>query len=215
LAVERTVIRVSGGAEAEWKNVAALYLVGGASDLPVVSRMLRQQYGKRVRRSAYPFAATAIGLAIAADTEAGYALRERFTRHFGVWREAESGERIIFDPVFLKDTLLPEPGDPPLVVRRSYRPAHNIGHLRYLECGGLTADGQPSGDITPWQEIRYPFDPALSNTADLGKIPVIRCRDTDLGLVEETYSCDASGMIGVSIRTHATGEHRTFHIRAR
>src|SRR6266545_2966954 len=66
---------------------SSVYLVGGSSDLPLVARLLREKYGKQVRRSPYPHAATAIGLAIAADTKAGYKLRERFTRHFGVWCE--------------------------------------------------------------------------------------------------------------------------------
>src|SRR5262245_8893032 len=86
---------------------SAVYLVGGSSDLPLVARLLREKYGKQVRRSPYPHAATAIGLAIAADTEAGYKLRERFTRHFGVWREWDDGRQIAFDPLFEKNTALP------------------------------------------------------------------------------------------------------------
>ena len=42
---------------------AAVYLVGGSSDLPLVSRLLRERYGRQVRRSPHPHAATAIGLA--------------------------------------------------------------------------------------------------------------------------------------------------------
>ena len=87
----------------DWGAVAALYVVGGASALPLVGRLLRERYGRKVRTSPYPHAATAIGLAIAADQEAGYQLRERFTRHFGVWREAEDGRAVAFDVVFAKD----------------------------------------------------------------------------------------------------------------
>ena len=61
----------------------------------------------RVRR-------TAIGLAIAADTEAGYELRERFTRQLGVWREWDDGRQIAFDPLFEKNTPLPLKEDRPL-----------------------------------------------------------------------------------------------------
>src|SRR5262249_28499945 len=82
------------------RGSAAVYWVGGSSYLPLVTRLLREKYGKQVRRSPYPHAATAIGLAIAADTEAGYKLRERFTRHFGVWREQDDGHEIAFDPLF-------------------------------------------------------------------------------------------------------------------
>ena len=52
-------------------DIAGIYLVGGASGLPLVPRMLREQFGRRVHRSPYPGASTAIGLAIAADRDAG------------------------------------------------------------------------------------------------------------------------------------------------
>ena len=70
--------------------------------------MLREVFGRFVRRSAYTRFATAIGLAIQADTEAGYQLRDRFTRYFGVWREAEAGRTAIFDPIFKKGVVLPD-----------------------------------------------------------------------------------------------------------
>jgi molecular chaperone DnaK (HSP70) len=94
----------------DWGAVAALYVVGGASALPLVARVLRERYGRKVRTSPYPHASTAIGLAIAADQDAGYQLRERFTRHFGVWREAEDGRAIAFDRVFAKDSHVAGPG---------------------------------------------------------------------------------------------------------
>jgi molecular chaperone DnaK (HSP70) len=50
-----------------------------------VARILREVFGRRVRRSAYTRLATAIGLAIQADAHADYVLRDKFTRHFGVW----------------------------------------------------------------------------------------------------------------------------------
>ena len=45
-------------------EIAGIYLVGGASAFPPVARMLRERYGRRVHRSPYPGASTAIGLAI-------------------------------------------------------------------------------------------------------------------------------------------------------
>ena len=72
---------------------SAVYLVGGSSDLPLVARSLKEKHGKQGQALALSDAATAIGLAIAADTEAGYKLRERFTRHFGVWRGGTTGVR--------------------------------------------------------------------------------------------------------------------------
>ncbi len=187
---------------------AAVYLVGGSSDLPIVARTLREHYGRLVRRSPYPHAAVAIGLAIAADSEAGYKLRERFTRHFGVWREADDGRTISFDVLFAKDTLLPARGEAPLVRTRRYHPAHNIGHFRYLECSSLSPTGQPQGDLTPWNEIHFPFDPALRHEDSLKDQPVTRLFQAD-SLIEEVYSCDASGIIGVAIQdlTRSFGQH--------
>jgi len=38
-----------------------------------------------------------------------------------VWREADAGRRMIFDPIFPRGTRLPAPGDLPRAVRRRYR----------------------------------------------------------------------------------------------
>jgi len=66
--VERTLATLEEAMQGlDWGTVAALYVVGGASALPVVARLLRERYGRKVRTSPYPHAATAIGLAIAAD----------------------------------------------------------------------------------------------------------------------------------------------------
>jgi molecular chaperone DnaK (HSP70) len=195
-------------------SVAAIYLVGGSSELPLVSRLLRERYGRQVRKSPYPHAATAIGLAIMADTEAGYSLRERFTRHFGVWREAEDGRAVTFDVLFEKDTPLPGPGQKQLICSRRYRPAHNIGHFRYLECSEIDERGQPSGDLTPWDEVYFPFDPALQNEPHLERIPIIR---NHLGehLIEERYSCNQQGIIEVEIINYATDCRRSYQLRGK
>ncbi len=79
-------------------GINALYVTGGGSELPIVSRVLREQFGKRVQRSVHARSATALGLAIQADAQAGYVLREKFTRYFGVWREADAGQRDPFRP---------------------------------------------------------------------------------------------------------------------
>jgi molecular chaperone DnaK (HSP70) len=120
--------------EAGGRFLEAVYVCGGGSELPLVPRDLRERFGRRVKRSAHGHTATAIGLAIRADQNAGYEVHERFTRHFGVWREAQAGALIAFDPLFLKGAPLPPAGEPPLSVGRRYRPAHNVGHFRYLEC---------------------------------------------------------------------------------
>ncbi len=121
----------AASAPAGEQHLEALYVTGGGSELPIVARMLREVFGRRVKRSAYTRSATAIGLAIQADAQSGYVLRDKFTRHFGVWREADQGRTVIFDPLFSKGTPLPAPGEPPLVQSRQYTPVHNIGHFRY------------------------------------------------------------------------------------
>ncbi|MBO0859500.1 MAG: Hsp70 family protein [Chloracidobacterium sp.] len=196
---------------------AAVYLVGGSSDLPLVARLLREKYGKQVRRSPYPHAATAIGLAIAADTEAGYKLRERFTRHFGVWRERDDGRQIAFDPLFEKNTALPTNGEQPLIRVRRYAPIHNIGHFRYLECSRVDQSGQPQGDLAPWDEILFPFDPALRGPEDsfsgnLKDASIARASNHN-HIVEEIYSCDHNGIIEVEIKDVADDFSRRYTLR--
>src|SRR5215813_11804606 len=193
---------------------SSVYLVGGSSDLPLVARLLREKYGKQVRRSPYPHAATAIGLAIAADTEAGYKLRERFTRHFGVWREQDDGHEIAFDPLFEKDTPLPAKGEQPLTRVRRYAPTHNVGHFRYLECSRVDRAGQPQGDLAPWDEILFPFDPALRSGENLKDASITRRRNHS-EVVEEVYSCDHNGVIEVVIKDAANGFSRNYRLRGK
>jgi molecular chaperone DnaK (HSP70) len=189
-----------------------LYITGGASELPLVSRMLRERFGRRVKRSAYTRAATAIGLAIQASAHGPAALRERFTRFFGVWREAEEGRVIVFDPLFEQGLELPAPGAPPLCRTRRYMPAHNIGHFRYLECSHRGPSGEPAGDITSWDEIRFPFDPRLASVADLDKVPVERSSEAARQWIEETYSVDSSGSVTVVIANLTAGYRREYRL---
>jgi len=178
----------------------ALYVTGGGSELPLVSRALRELFGRKVKRSEYTRSATAIGLAIQADATSGYALREMFTRNFGVWREGEAGRRMIFDPIFPRATRLPGAGDPPLSVRRSYHPVHNVGDFRYLEASQVAGDGQPCGDIAVWDEILFPFDPALADAHALDQFSVNHSDRAAGQMIEEHYACDAAGVVTVTIR---------------
>ncbi len=59
------------------------------------------------------------------------------------------------------------PEHQPLAIRRCYSPVHNSGHFRFLECSHRAADGGPSGEVTMWDEIYFPFDPALQDAPDL------------------------------------------------
>ncbi len=192
-------------------QLEALYITGGGSELPLVARVLRERFGRRVRRSAYTRSATAIGLAIQADQPGTYRLSERLARYFGVWREADSGSRVVFDPLFEKGLSLPAPGEPSLHRHRIYSPVHNVGHFRYLECSHRAADGTPSGDVTFWDEIRFPFDPALRETMDLDAVPV-NSLDHDGQRVEELYECDSGGSISVTIASLSGNYSRKFQL---
>ena len=67
-----------------------MYLTGGGSELPPVARILREEFGRKVKRSAYMRSATAIGLAIRAAGHEECVVHEQFTQNFGVWREADA-----------------------------------------------------------------------------------------------------------------------------
>jgi molecular chaperone DnaK (HSP70) len=179
--------------------IDTLYLTGGGSELPSVARVLRETFGRRVLRSAYMRSATAIGLAIRADGYEIRPFRDQFTKHFGVWREADEGNNVVFDVIFPRGLRLPARGEEPLRMVRSYRPAHNIGHFRYLECSQLGAKNQPEGDISNWDEIRVAFDPNLGKSADLAAETVRRYPGAQNQWVEEVYTCDANGAVKVKI----------------
>lgn len=196
-----------------WSEVAGIYVVGGAGGFPLVARMLRSAFGdKRIKRSPHPFAATAIGLAVFLDHESDFALSERFSRHFGVFREARAGDDVVFDPIVPKDAALPDDGHTPLVVKRTYRAAHNIGHFRFVECSRLV-DGRPDGDVTPYDSVLFPFDPALRDQEDLRRQPVGRWNDGPD--VEERYVVAPSGAVEVTLTTQPSGFKRTFRLERR
>lgn len=199
-----------GESALDWSEVAGIYIVGGAGSFPLIGRMLRAAFGdKRVKRSPHPFAATAIGLAGFLDKEAGYTLSERLTRHLGVFREAQAGTDIVFDPIVPKDTALPAAGEPPLVITRTYRAAHNIGRFRFVECSRIV-DGRPDGDVTPYAPVLFPFDPDLHSDRHLARREVVR-RDAGPD-VEERYVITPGGGVEVSLTTRPDGFTRRFRL---
>lgn len=200
------------------RQLGALYLVGGSVAFPPVARVLRERHGRKIKLSAQPHAATAMGLAVAADPEADIRVREATTRHFGVWREADDGRDKVFDPILSKDAMPSDAassGDGAWVVERRYRPVHTVGHLRFLECTRLSEDGRPAGDLTPWHELRFPYDPSLVGQA-LDGVPIERRGDqAPLGVeIVETYRRAHDGTITVEIDNPAAAVRRRFVLGA-
>ncbi len=193
-------------------EIAGIYVVGGASELPIVGRVLRERFGRRVHRSPYPSAAVAIGLAIAADGGADFALVDRYARTFGVFRERAAGHEVTFDAIFAPDTALPERAKGPLTRTRAYRAAHNVGHYRFFECSAFDAVGKPRGDMTLFGDVHFPFDPRLRDR-DVTRVPVERTT-TEGPQIEESYSLDERGMVEVVIRNLDAGYERVFRLGA-
>lgn len=188
-----------------------LYVTGGGSELPSVARILRESFGRKVRRSAYMRSASAVGLAIRASTGADR-LIEKFNQNFGMWREADSGGTIVFDLIFPRGIRLPELGQPPLRLERAYQPAHNIGHFRYLECSRLDQKGQPIGEITNWEQIQFPYDPQLWGQSNLDAEPVKPLLAREGMVAHEEYTCDPNGNLRVRISAEPYGNTREFSI---
>lgn len=184
-------------------DIAGVYLVGGATALPLVPRMVRERFGRRVHRSPLPTASTAVGLAIAADPSAEFFLTDRSSRGIGVFREMDGGHAVSFDPV-----LAPGAVQGGTNITRRYRAAHNIGWFRYVEYTDMDAAFTP-GDVATLAEVVVPFDPALrSSDAQLSEdelrgVPVVR---TEQGpLVEETLSIDSDGIAEIRIELPEDG----------
>jgi hypothetical protein len=96
-----------------------------------------------------------------------------------------------------------------LTVTRQYFAVHNIGHFRYLECSRRDDDGRPSGDITVWDEIRFPFDPGLRDIQDLTAIAVTHSTDQP---IEETFTCDSGGAVQSTISNLGAGYSRSYRL---
>lgn len=212
----RTVATMSpllGGTDAQapgLAEIAGIYLVGGVTGLPVVPRLLRRHFGRRVHRSPYPSASTAIGLAIAADPGSGYSLTDRLSRGFGVFRESDHGRTTVLDPVLGPDDVLPAGGGG--VARRSYRAVHDVGSFRFVEYSSLDADGHPRGDLVPFARVTFPFAPDLAGTdeAELEDHPVRRTADGPR--ISEEYRVDEHGLVEVVLTNEDAGLTRTYSL---
>lgn len=210
--VERTLEcldRLLGDLPFGGRELAAIYVAGGSAVFPPVLRSLRQRHARKIKLAPLPHAATAVGLAVAADPDAGVFVREATTRHVGVWREGADGREKIFDPLVAKDDL-PQ-SDEPLVVQRRYQPAHRVGHLRFVECTRLGAHGDPVGELTPLGEVLFPYDPHLADR-DLREHAAQRTADLAGHEIVETYTYGRDGRVSVVIENRTRGHRREYRL---
>ena len=184
-------------------DIAGVYLVGGASALPLVPRMLRERFGRRVHRSPLPTASTAVGLAIAADPDSDYLLRDRLSRGIGVFRERDAGAAVSFDTLVGPEAQA-DAGEAITVTRR-YRAAHNVGWFRYVEYSALEADSAQPGDLTLLAEVVVPFDPALRSLSDTELLATPVERQENGPEVIETVRIDPNGIASISIQCPEDG----------
>lgn len=214
-AVDTVAALVSGpaarAAGVDPEQLDALYLVGGASKLPLVGQLLSERFPQvRLVATDKPFTATAMGAAIhSAET---VTLHDILARHFGVLRLAEEGRREYFVPIFPAGLRLPPRGTPPVELAVEYSPRHNIGHLRYFECAAVDESGLPAIGVRAWSDVLFPYDPAIPFERRVAR-DEIRHRDDLAGItVCETYACDSDGVISVRLSRRGDGESRSYEI---
>jgi hypothetical protein len=81
-----------------------------------------------------------------------------------------------------------------------------------LECAQLGADNQPEGEISNWDDVRVAFDPTLRDSEDLARQPIHRMAPAREVLIEEEYTCDASGEVKVRIRDKSTERSHEYRL---
>lgn len=188
-----------------------VYLVGGSSKLPLVAEMVSAAFpNSRVVLTDKPFRSVAMGAAICATDRVTY--RDVFARHFGLIRLREHGRYEVMDTIFPAGTPIPRRGEPALERVAWYHPAHNIGHLRYLECTEIGGDGLPVGGMRAWSDIFFPYDPARPLVARFEPEEIVPTHAFAGEPVCEVYRCDSDGVITVELRRPSRGESRCYEI---
>ena len=178
-----------------------------APRFPPVARALRARFGKKLQLAPQPFAATAVGLAIAADPDAHVMIREAVTRHFGVWREAEGGADKVFDPLIGKDADAPTTIAAPLPPDPRGRPPALPRVRRARRRRPAGAGPRPLG------RHLLPVRPALADRAELATVPNERRPDLMTNEIAETYTYAPDGTISVAHRERVA--RLRAHVRAR
>ena len=74
---------------------------------------------------------------------------------------------------------------------------------------------KPAGDLTPFREVLFPYDPALEDGAkrkDLEQLASVRSYDMGAEEIVETYRYGTDGRISVDIENRTSGYHKTFKL---
>jgi len=188
-----------------------IYLVGGSSRLPLVAKMVSEALPRsRIVLTDKPFRSVAMGAAICAMDQVSY--RDVFARHFGLIRLQDHGRTETFDTIFPSGTPIPRRSEPPLEKVTWYHPAHNIGHLRYLECTDFGPDGMPAEGLRNWSDILFPYDPAQPLSGSFSQSDIISTDRFAADAVCEIYHCDSDGVITVELRRPAANDSRCYEI---
>ncbi|MCA9609663.1 MAG: hypothetical protein KC619_28890, partial [Myxococcales bacterium] len=75
---------------------------------------------------------------------------------------------------------------------------------RFVECTRLDEAGRPSGDLSPFGELRFPYDPALAACDDLATVPVERRPDLRDQVIVESYVYTPDGRIEVHVENRTS-----------
>jgi hypothetical protein len=81
-----------------------------------------------------------------------------------------------------------------------------------LECTDIDPLGQPAGDLTPWGDLYFPYDPALADRDDLDRMPAARCNGLEAEEIFETYEYGADGGVTISIENRTRGYRRRYNV---
>ncbi len=66
------------------------------------------------------------------------------------------------------------------------------------------------GEVALWDEIRFPFDPALAGAPDLHTTAVAHSPAASSQLIEERYECDSGGSLTVTIANRTAAYSGTY-----
>ena len=168
-----------------------IYIVGGGGALPLVARLLRARFGRRVQRVTSPKGSVAYGLAAATARAADEAPpeKEKLGHYFGVFRDWDAGRSASFDPLFSPESLL----DGTQEVKRRYRPRHHLGQLRFLDCDRFE-EGTPEGQLRHLDPFSISYQADATSPSAEGLFA-----DGEAPLVEERYLLRSDGEISVVI----------------